>query len=136
MYQFQGRTSPQCSKTLGRPLLLQKQIFCIKLGLLYKNLVNFPVTLRERSKITNRHIYKYYPLQPKISKQQMIYIQSKTKLPTLVYYIHGQAAKQKYFYLHPAGQFLIQANSRSACKEVSVLNGGRMFINVFTRAYH
>jgi hypothetical protein len=40
------------------------------------------------------------------------------------------------FYPHPAGQFLIQANGRSACKEVSVLNGARRFINVFTRAYH
>jgi hypothetical protein len=52
------------------------------------------------------------------------------------YYIDGQAEKQKCFHLHPAGQFLIQANSRSAGKEVSVLNGARRFINVFTRVCH
>jgi hypothetical protein len=40
------------------------------------------------------------------------------------------------FYLHRAGQFLIQDNSRSSGKEASVLNGGRSFINVFTRTYH
>jgi hypothetical protein len=59
-----------------------------------------------------------------------------TKLPTLTYYIDGQAAKQKCLYLHPAGQFLIQANSRSAGKEASVLNGARSFIIVFTKTYH
>jgi hypothetical protein len=52
------------------------------------------------------------------------------------YYIDGQAAKQKCFYLHPAEQFLIQGNSRSAGKEVSVLNEARRFINVFIRSYH
>jgi hypothetical protein len=59
-----------------------------------------------------------------------------TKLPTLAYIIDGQAAKQKFLYIHRAGQFLIQTNSRSAGKEVSVLNGARRFINVFTRTYH
>jgi hypothetical protein len=52
------------------------------------------------------------------------------------YYMEGQAAKLKCLYLHPAGQFFIQANSRSVGKEVSVLNGARMFINVFARTYH
>jgi hypothetical protein len=52
------------------------------------------------------------------------------------YHIDGLAAKQKCLYLHPTGQFLIQANSRSAGKEISFLNGARRFINVFTRAYH
>jgi hypothetical protein len=52
------------------------------------------------------------------------------------YYKDGQAAKLKCFYLHPTGQFFIQANSRSAGKEVSVLNGARTFINVFTRTYN
>jgi hypothetical protein len=47
-----------------------------------------------------------------------------------------QGAKQKYFYLHRAGLFLIQANSGSSGKEASVLNGARSFINVFTRTYH
>jgi hypothetical protein len=36
-------------------------------------------------------------------------------------YIDGEAAKQKYLYLHPAGQFLIQANSRSAGKSLSLM---------------
>jgi hypothetical protein len=81
------------------------------------------------------HIYKYYPLHHKISKQQMITNQS-TNEAAKTYYIDGQAAKQKCFYLNPAGQFLIQGNSRSDGKEVSVLNGARRFINVFARTCH
>jgi hypothetical protein len=101
-----------------------------------KNLVNFPVTLRERSKITNRHIYKYYPLHPKISKQKMFTNQLTNQAATLAYFIDGQAVKQKCFCLHRAGRFLIQANRRSSGKEASVFNGARRFINVFTRNYH
>jgi hypothetical protein len=67
-----------------------------------KNLVNFPVTLRERSKITDRHIHKYYHLHNKISKQQMITNQS-TNQAANTYYIDGQADNQKCFYLHPVG---------------------------------
>jgi hypothetical protein len=59
-----------------------------------------------------------------------------TKLPTLAYFIGGQTAKQKSFHLHRAGQFLIQANSRSAGKEFSVFNWARRLFNMFTRSYH
>jgi hypothetical protein len=90
--------------------------------------------VREGSKIG--HIYIYYPLYHKISKQQMITNQSSTKLPTLAYYIDGQAAKQKCFCLHRAGQFLIQAIRLSAGKEFSVFNGTRRLFNVYTRDYH
>jgi hypothetical protein len=65
----------------------------------------------------------------------MITNQSTTETAN-TYYVEGQAAKLKCLYLHPAGQFLIQANIRSAGKEVSVLNGVGSFINVFTRTYH
>jgi hypothetical protein len=96
---------------------------------MYKKSGKFPGNIERAIKITDRDIYKYYPLKPKISKQQIITNQSTTKLPTLAYYTDGQAARQKCFYLHRAWQFLIQANSCSSGKEVSVLNGARRFIN-------